>query len=260
MNDSECFDDVNNAEKKTYRRFQYTQETLVDAVAAIVKKEKTLNQVHKETGIPKSTLSTKANNKVPIGRKMGPLTVLTEYEERKVVNWILSKAKVGFPVHPENVKDSIQTVLKESRRKNPFNNDRPGFTWFNLFIKRHPEVAKKNTEVISKARAAVTETSIRSWFSGVKSYLLEEECLDILNDGRRVINCDETGLQLCPKSEKVLGPRKFEIFYKIAKYAEKENITVLCTYSADGNSLPPMIIIYPYKRISNSIIQSVPEN
>jgi len=48
-------------------------------------------------------------------------------------------------------------------------------------------------------------------------------------------------------------------FYEVAKSAEKENITVLCTYSADGKSLPPMII-YPYKRIPLHIAQSVPED
>lgn len=48
-------------------------------------------------------------------------------------------------------------------------------------------------------------------------------------------------------------------FYEIAKNSEKENITVLCTYSAGGNVLPPMII-YPYKRIPNYIYQSVPGN
>lgn len=86
----------------------------------------------------------------------------------------------------------------------------------------------------------------------------EQDCLDILQDGRRVINCDETGLQLCPKTGKVLGPKTMPNFYEIAKSGEKENITVLCTYSADGSSLPPLII-YPYKRIPTHISQTVPD-
>jgi len=99
-------------DKKKYFRFQYTQEELVNAINSIINEEKSLNQVHKETGIPKSTLSTKINNKVPMERKMGPQTILTEVEEGRIANWILSKAKVGFPVNPENVKDSIQNFLK----------------------------------------------------------------------------------------------------------------------------------------------------
>lgn len=245
--------------KNTYVRFKYTQEDLQNAVNLIIKKEKSLNQVHRETGIPKSTLSNKINNKVPMCRKMGPKTILTQFEENKIASWILAKAKVGFPVHPENVKDSIQSLLKDSQRENPFSNDRPGIKWFKLFMNRHKDIAKRHTEVISKARAAVTEHSIRQWFSGVLSYLDDEGSLEILNDSRRVINCDETGLQLCPKSGKVLGPKKMQNFYEVANSAEKENITVLCTYSADGCSLPPMII-YPYKRIPCHIVQSLPDN
>lgn len=46
-------------------------------------------------------------------------------------------------------------------------------------------------------------------------------------------------------------------FYEIAKSGKKENITVLCTYSVDGWSLPPLII-YPYKIIPSHISQTVP--
>lgn len=49
-------------------------------------------------------------------RKMGPQTVLTQFEENKIASWILAKAKVGFPVHPENLKDSIQSLLKDLQR------------------------------------------------------------------------------------------------------------------------------------------------
>jgi len=47
-------------------------------------------------------------------------------------------------------------------------------------------------------------------------------------------------------------------FYEIAKSGEKENITVLCTYSAVGLSLPHLII-YHYKRIPTHISQTVPD-
>ena len=68
-------------EKKNYVRFNYTEKELIIAVNTIKNKEKSLNQVNKETGIPKSTLSNKVNNKVPILRKMGPSTILSFNEE-----------------------------------------------------------------------------------------------------------------------------------------------------------------------------------
>lgn len=55
---------------------------------------------------------------------MGPPSVLSVDKENQIVNWILSNAKVGFPVHPEQLKDSVQSVLKESPKQNNFINNR----------------------------------------------------------------------------------------------------------------------------------------
>nr|CAH7769704.1 unnamed protein product [Callosobruchus chinensis] len=52
------------------------------------------------------------NKKVPMERKMGPTTVLSKEEGKELVIWILNKAKLGFPLSGEDVKDSIQNVLK----------------------------------------------------------------------------------------------------------------------------------------------------
>lgn len=41
--------------------------------------------------------------------------------------------------------------------------------------------------------------------------------------------------------------------------SEKEQLTVMATFSADGKYLPPMII-FPYKRVPQAIAESVPEN
>ncbi|VVC37609.1 Hypothetical protein CINCED_3A005018 [Cinara cedri] len=80
---------------------------------------------------------------------------------------------------------------------------------------------------------------------------------DILNDPRRFFNCDETGLQTCPESGRIFGPNALKDFYDIASGNEKECVTVLCTYSADGGGTLPMVF-YPYKRISTSIMTSFP--
>lgn len=127
-----------------------------------------------------------------------------------------------------------------------------------LFLKRNPEIGKRNTEVISKATAAVTEDKIRNWFQELDSYLVSEGSRDVLNDATRIFNCDETGLQKCPKSGRVLGPKSLKDFYEIAPGNEKECITVLCTYGADG-SIPPPMVIYPYKRLPSSIMTTFPE-
>lgn len=69
-----------------------------------------------------------------MNRKMGPPTVLSDSEESRIVNWILTKARVGFPILPEILKDSIQKILKESNEPNLFTDNCLGIKWFNLLL------------------------------------------------------------------------------------------------------------------------------
>lgn len=62
----------------------------------------------------------------------------------------------------------------------------------------------EKAESVNKARAIVTEESIRSWFRVLKQYLTDTKNEDILEDPDRILNGDETR---CPKTVKVLGPR-----------------------------------------------------
>lgn len=83
----------------------------------------------------------------------------------------------------------------------------------------------------------------------------EENAKDIFQDPERVYNLDETGVSVCPKSGKLLGPKKYRNFYEIAAGPEKEHITVHFTFSAAGDSIDPMIV---YKHIPRDVAESVP--
>ncbi|XP_043478744.1 tigger transposable element-derived protein 1-like [Leptopilina heterotoma] len=190
---------------------------------------------------------------------MGPSPILLSHEEERIKNWILMKAKLGFPMHPEQVMDAVQSILKETVRKNPFKDDRPGKKWFSLFLNRNPEIVLKNAEVISKGRASVTEEIIRQWFLELKDYLKSENVLDILDDPTRIFNLDEIGMQTCPKSGKLLGERGKKNHYIISPGQEKQQLTVLCCYSANGEYVNPMIV-YPYQRLPSHIMDTMPDN
>ncbi|VEN54906.1 unnamed protein product [Callosobruchus maculatus] len=239
--------------------FKYSENDLFRAVHSIKSGEISLNYASKLYGIPKSTLSNKLNKKVPMERKMGPTTILTKEEEEELVIWILNKAKLGFPLSGEDVKDSIQNVLKQCPRPNPFKDDRPGKKWLALFLSRHPEVVKRNAEAISKARATVTKHSITEWFAELKEYLHSTNAIDIFEDPKRILNCDETGCLTCPDTGKILGPKNYKNLYEISAGKQKEAITVLCNYSADGSTMPPMVV-YPYKRMPDKIIKNMPDD
>jgi len=80
----------------------------------------------------------------------------------------------------------------------PFTNNRPGNAWFHAFVNRHPEIAQRHTESTSRSRGAVTELSIRGWFSDLTKLLKERNMEYVLGNCKRQFNADETGFQLDP--------------------------------------------------------------
>ena len=81
---------------------------------------------------------------------------------------------------------------------------------------------------------------------------------DIFDDPSRVFNTDETCMQLCPSTGKVIGIRGWKNIYEVAPGPEKSNLTFLGTFNAKGDIVAPMII-YPYVRIPKDIVNNVPD-
>lgn len=125
-------------------------------------------------------------------------------------------------------------------------------------MRRHPAISLKTAEKLTGYRSQLSEPQIRHWFSEVSTYLEENQNLDVLEDGDRIFNADETAFALCPKTGKVLAPRGEKILYDISKTSDKENVTVLFTVSGSGKVAPPMPV-FPYKRLRADIVRSIPK-
>ena len=65
-------------------------------------------------------------------------------------------------------------------------------------------------------------------------YLQEIDAEDVMTDPTRILNGDETGFALCPKSGKILAPKGWKNIYEVKKSGEKETLTVLMVFSANG--------------------------
>lgn len=239
----------------------YTQDQLELAIKLIKRNKISLSKASRTYNIPKGTLHNKVHNKVPIAARKGPKPILSKEEELKIEKWIIHKASLGYPLHPDDVKRTVKMFINSIpiTRGKTFPNDGPGNKWMNLFLKRHPKITKRTAEVISRGRAAVTEESLKKWFDEVHDHLESENNLDVLNDPSRVFNLDETGVQLCPKTGKILALKNYRHTFEIAAGKEKENITVLCNFSADGISAPPFVV-FPGKRLSKELKDSFPDD
>ncbi|KAK9730757.1 hypothetical protein QE152_g14251 [Popillia japonica] len=87
-------------------------------------------------------------------------------------------------------------------------------------MKRHPEVAARMTQNLSRARVSITEEHLKKWFDGVKTEL--KDYTDVLEDARRVLNADETPIFLVPKEERDLVRKGEKAVYSFTSNDEKD--------------------------------------
>lgn len=116
----------------------YTNEQMAQALRD-VEKGIPVGTAAKIHGVPRVTLLYKFTGRSPKICTMGPSSILTSDEETVLVKWILELAKRHFPVSKQHLLDSVENIMKETKRENPFKNNRPGNKWFKSFLRRHPE-------------------------------------------------------------------------------------------------------------------------
>lgn len=238
-------------------KFRHYDENSLKTAVEEVKNGHKLREVCRRYGVPKSTVLDRIKGRISENcKRMGPDPVLTSEHEDELCNWIVDLAKCGFPLKKSELLLSVQKIVKEENLKTPFKNNRPGESWYAGFLRRHPNIVLKNGEALEKYRAQVTEEYIRSWFQGLETYLAVSNALDILNNPSRILNADETGFSLCPKTGKVLGV-KGKSLHIVKRGCEKENLTVLVTFTADGRLCPP-VVVFPYVKPPKVLVNSVP--
>ncbi|XP_072390016.1 uncharacterized protein [Diabrotica undecimpunctata] len=247
--------------KPKSRKFcTYSNASLQAALQAIRETGISVREASRRYGIPRATVHDKLTGKSPAEKKKtGPPPLLTVIGEKKIADWVINSAKRGFPISKTDLMEAVAKIATDTVRLNSFPNGKPGVRWYKGFLKRHPEISQREAEGINRARASVTEESIRSWFTTLQKYLEDNGFQDILEDSSRIFNGDESGFSLCPKTGKVLGPKGWKNLYVIKSGKEKENTTVLITFNASGAVCPPLVI-FPYVRPPKSLVQNVPRN
>ena len=62
-----------------------------------------------------------------------------------------------IPIKAEGFIKTVQAIIIDDRRPNPFLNGHLGRKWYMGFLKRHPSLSLRKAEGISKGRAVITE-------------------------------------------------------------------------------------------------------
>ena len=130
-----------------------------------------------------------------------PKTVLLEDEEKTLVQWLMELSHRGFGWTKENGKDMVKTILDARGAKTIFRDNQPGKDWMQAFFKRHPEVAERMGQALGREIAVVTKESLAEWFQQMKQYLDVMEPTLLTSPGQ-ILNADESGFSVCPKTKK----------------------------------------------------------
>ncbi|KAG5889833.1 hypothetical protein JTB14_023158 [Gonioctena quinquepunctata] len=162
-----------------------------------------------------------------------------------------------FPLKKNEIIETVEKIAKDLGKSHLFKDGKPGQKWYKNFLKRHPEISLREAETVNRARAIITEQYIRTWFRDLKEYLETNKINDIMINPARVFNGDESGFSLCPKSGKVLAPKGWKNLYTIKLGQEKDNITTLVVFSADGEVAPPLVV-FPYVRPPKAVVENMP--
>ncbi|KAG8186213.1 hypothetical protein JTE90_008741 [Oedothorax gibbosus] len=161
---------------------QYSEAALEEALHEIRQGLSTIRAASRKFGVPRGTLQDRIHGRVSEGpRKMGPDAVLTLPEEKKLVQWIKDLVKCGFPRKVEDLLNTVQKIILDDGRKNPFKNGRPGKKWYASFLRRNPGLEHRVSQGVSKGRAIVTEEAIKKWFNELKDFLKNMTILIYLN-------------------------------------------------------------------------------
>lgn len=240
-------------------RTTYTEAEVSAAVDRVRRKVMGVNEAARRFGVPRSTIRSRTKMNVQNVVRSGPQPILTPEEESEIEQWIFDMQRRGFPVTPYMLMTTVQEILIALPRDNPFKDNCPGKKWFKLFRQRHPQIALRTPEFISNASSKVSPEDVLKWFTTIETYLDVHDLMEILQDPERFINGDESNFLLNPKNKTVLALRGSRIVYDIERNNSKLAVTVMFSFTASGESVPPTII-YPYKSIPSAIAQSVPSS
>lgn len=129
-------------------RKKYTPDQMEKAVEAVNNGEKVAVAAER-FGVPRITLHDKITGKTSIGCAMGPSTILTKSEEDILERWLLTLSEKHVPLTKDCLLDSVQKILINQNKPNPFTNNRPGKKWFQSFMKRHPNLSQRVPDNLS---------------------------------------------------------------------------------------------------------------
>jgi hypothetical protein len=162
--------------------------------------------------------------------------ILSPTEEQVLVKWAFQYHQWGLPLRIYHLD---QFALEILHRRASDTSPSIGVNWHKSFLKRHDEIKRKLSQPIDRNRlAACTPENLNSFYS-LYTEIITTHSIKLRNSW----NMDEKGFMIgkCHR-EIVLVPKDSKTAY-IRQDSKREWVSTIKTISADGRSIPPLIIV-----------------
>jgi hypothetical protein len=212
----------------------YTNDALNAAVQRVLSGERG-RAVSSAMKIPYRTLMKwVAQGKLGIARvprRRGPAPLLPEDAESHLVDWVIGRQHVGHPASRHEIIYKAGTISALTTGQTV------GSGWYRRFMERHPTLAARTSEAVSKSRNSVTVDDTRQLFNTLAKVIIENKL-----DASRVFNMDETAFQTSKGSRRVVAARGSQNVWH-QDLSVNFHLTVVACGSAAGVLVPPLFIL-----------------
>ncbi|KAK2727436.1 hypothetical protein QYM36_008054 [Artemia franciscana] len=252
---------ANESRNKHYprKRRGWTEEDMREAIEAIKSGALSVSKACQDYNIPGSTMQlrlktwkVKNTGRKLLKKKQISSTKAIDHEMEKILaQWILDLARTGFNIKNSELRETVQKCLKDNEEffasANKFKDGLPSEGWVAsaTFDQAEKERQKFNSLVHGRD----------GWFSAVRSYLKEENKLQVLDNAGSVFCGEELSFEINPNTGEVNYPFQPNA---LARKGDREILTLFCVTCADGSQAPPMVV-YPFETLPDEIGESMPE-
>ncbi|KAH3820405.1 hypothetical protein DPMN_122151 [Dreissena polymorpha] len=107
------------------------------ALYSVCNESMSLRKAARECNLSYSFLQRRYSGETDIDKVKGPATIFTKEEEENMASWLSEMAQRGMGLRTCEFLDFVQDVVKREKRKTPFTDGRPGYSWYIAFMNRN---------------------------------------------------------------------------------------------------------------------------
>ena len=214
------------------------------AMESALSENMSINKAAELHGVPRTTLQDRLSGRVEHGKNPGPVPYLSSSEEKKLCDYLLSSAEVGYGKTRKEVKCIAEAVARE---KGVLRASQISDRWWRRFLARNPSLSLRSVDATANVRMdAVNVENITAYFDIFKEVYDE---LNLNDHPECIYNMDESGMPLEPRPPKVVAKKGAKkIRYRTS--GQKAQITIIGCGNAVGQAQPPFVI-YAAKQLNH---------